>query len=156
MEPRQKSCSSSQSIVGPSIATPLPDMPPFLEQDLEKGCSDPQSDSELVRRPSIFYPDDFDEVWNESRVVRTGRQRKKLAARSKGGEFQAKRKKRRVNFACISEEINLRKLQLHLDSKESQLTPPEAPWQYTYTNDVLRLFRAGPIPKPIQPQPPQP
>jgi hypothetical protein len=34
-----------------------------------------------------------------------GRQRKKNAARSKGGEFRTRRKKRRVNFCCVSSEI---------------------------------------------------
>ena len=117
----------------------------YLDRDPERGYYEHQSDSEFVPRSNTSNHDDFDEMWNESRVVRTGRQRKKLAARSKGGEFQAKRKKRRVYFACISKEIDLLKLQIHLDSNSSKLTPPEAPWQYTYTSDVLRLFRAGPL-----------
>ena len=132
----------------------------YLDRDPERGYYDHQSDNEFVPRSNTFNHDDFDEMWNESRVVRTGRQRKKLAARSKGGEFQAKRKKRRVYFACISKEIDLEKLQDHLDANAAQLNPPEIHWQYTYASDVLRLFRAAPsqtnikaipIQKPFQP-----
>ena len=42
--------------------------------------------------------------------MKTGRQRKRMAARSKGGEFQAKRRKRRVYFCCIGSEIDVEKL----------------------------------------------
>ena len=42
--------------------------------------------------------------------MKTGRQRKRIAARSKGGEFQARRRKRRVYFCCIGSEIDVEKL----------------------------------------------
>ena len=42
--------------------------------------------------------------------MKTGRQRKRMAARSKGGEFQARRRKRRVYFCCIGSEIDVEKL----------------------------------------------
>lgn len=45
-----------------------------------------------------------------SKMVKSGRQRKKIAARTKGGEFQARRKKRRLYFCCISSEIDVEKL----------------------------------------------
>lgn len=48
---------------------------------------------------------DFGDVRRQSTM--TGRQRKKLAARSKGGEFQARRKKRRVYFCCICRFVNI-------------------------------------------------
>jgi uncharacterized Rmd1/YagE family protein len=47
---------------------------------------------------------------NITKALRTGRQRKKTAARTKGGEFQARRKKRRVYFCCISNDIDVEKL----------------------------------------------
>jgi uncharacterized Rmd1/YagE family protein len=47
---------------------------------------------------------------NIAKTLRTGRQRKKTAARTKGGEFQARRKKRRVYFCCISNDIDVEKL----------------------------------------------
>lgn len=47
---------------------------------------------------------------NITKALRTGRQRKKTAARTKGGEFQAQRRKRRVYFCCISNEIDVEKL----------------------------------------------
>jgi len=42
--------------------------------------------------------------------MKTGRQRKRIAARSKGGEFQARRRKRRVYFCCLGSEIDVEKL----------------------------------------------
>lgn len=47
---------------------------------------------------------------NLYKSLRSGRQRKKTAARSKGGEFQAKRKKRRLYFCSVSDEIDVEKL----------------------------------------------
>lgn len=47
---------------------------------------------------------------NIAKALRTGRQRKKTAARTKGGEFQARRKKRRVYFCCISNNIDVEAL----------------------------------------------
>ena len=62
----------------------------------------------------------FDEFMNETSLaareksLKTGRQRKRLAARSKGGEFAARRQKRRVYFCCISSDIDILKLFDHL------------------------------------------
>lgn len=44
---------------------------------------------------------------NKATAIRSGRQRKKTAARSKGGEFQARRKKRRVYFCCLGSEMDV-------------------------------------------------
>jgi uncharacterized Rmd1/YagE family protein len=52
-------------------------------------------------------------VMHGSKMIKSGRQRKKIAARSKGGEFQARRKKRRLYFCCISSEIDIEKLADH-------------------------------------------
>jgi uncharacterized Rmd1/YagE family protein len=74
-----------------------------------------------------------------NKIVRTGRQRKKLAARSKGGEFQTKRKKRRVYFCCISSEIELQKLLDYLNNAEDLLYD----WKFELYNDVLHLYKPG-------------
>jgi uncharacterized Rmd1/YagE family protein len=44
---------------------------------------------------------------NITKALRTGRQRKKTASRTKGGEFQARRRKRRIYFCCISNDIDV-------------------------------------------------
>ena len=57
----------------------------------------------------------FNEKTNVNKIMRTGRQRKKVASRSKGGEFQQRRKKRRVYFCCVSNEIDIEQLHDNLD-----------------------------------------
>ncbi len=52
-------------------------------------------------------------VLSGGKMVKSGRQRKKIAARTKGGEFQARRKKRRLYFCCIGSEIDIEKLADH-------------------------------------------
>ena len=42
--------------------------------------------------------------------IKSGRQRKKQAVRTKGGEFQARRRKRRVYFCSVSSEIDVEKM----------------------------------------------
>lgn len=76
---------------------------------------------------------------NLNKNVRTGRQRKKLAARSKGGEFQTKRRKRRVYFCCISSEIDLQKLLDYLQGANDLLYD----WKFELHNDVLHLYKPG-------------
>lgn len=49
-------------------------------------------------------------IAGREKMLKTGRQRKKLAARTKGGEFAARRRKRRVYFCCISSDIDIQKL----------------------------------------------
>lgn len=45
-----------------------------------------------------------------NKLVKTGRQSKKGAARTKGGEFQARRRKKRIYFCCVSSEFDVLKL----------------------------------------------
>lgn len=84
-----------------------------------------------------------DEFWEQqvvaNKLVRTGRQRKRLAARSKGGEFQSRRSKKRVYFCSISSEIDIEKLFDYLVSAGGLLFG----WQYHVYNDVLHLYKAG-------------
>lgn len=63
----------------------------------------------------IAAADDFEENANPihgqgSKNIKSGRQRKRIAARSKGGEFQARRRKRRLYFCCISNDIDVEQL----------------------------------------------
>jgi len=84
--------------------------------------------------------DDFSDInWRDknfaNKVTRTGRQRKKLASRTKGGEFEAKRKKRRVNFLCLCSELDLEGLfdaVLNLDGNR---------WEVKIYEDVLHIFQ---------------
>jgi len=66
-----------------------------------------------------------------------GRQRKKFAARSKGGEFQQKRKKRRVYFCCVSSDIDVQKLYDYLVGAGGLLNG----WQFQIYCDVLHLYK---------------
>lgn len=81
---------------------------------------------------------DFGQAYG-NKNVRTGRQRKKIAARSKGGEFQTRRKKRRVYFCCISSEIDIQKLQEYLINANDLLYD----WKLEMYNDVLHLYKPG-------------
>jgi uncharacterized Rmd1/YagE family protein len=56
--------------------------------------------------------DDFADANTASQYknIKSGRQRKKIASRTKGGEFQARRRKRRLYFCCISSEIDVERL----------------------------------------------
>ena len=85
-----------------------------------------------------------------NRLVRTGRQRKKLAARSKGGEFRQRRKKRRLYFCCVSSEIDVQKLFDYLVGAGSLLNG----WKYQLHADVLHLYKPGvEEPAPIRSRP---
>lgn len=75
-----------------------------------------------------------------NRSLRTGRHRKKLAARSKGGEFQARRRKRRVYFCCISSEIDMQKLHEYLTGAEELFFKG---WSFNIYGDVLHMFKPG-------------
>ena len=78
--------------------------------------TDPEDDD----KRSTLSIDEFGENQNHAnRLLRTGRQRKKLAARSKGGEFRQRRKKRRLYFCCLSSEIDVQKLFDHLVGAEN-------------------------------------
>lgn len=91
-------------------------------------------------RGRSFSLDEFgDHQDPASRLVRTGRQRKKNAARSKGGEFRTKRKKRRVYFCCASSEIDVQKLFDYLVGAGSLLNG----WKYQLHADVLHLYKPG-------------
>ena len=71
---------------------------------------------------------------SKARAIRTGRQRKKTAARSKGGEFQAKRKKKRLYFCCVSDDIDM-------DALIELFQEPQLGFHGNMYDRVLHLFR---------------
>jgi uncharacterized Rmd1/YagE family protein len=93
------------------------------------------TDDEAVQSFSV---DEFaaDEI-TRLRSLKTGRQRKKLAARSKGSEFRANRKKKRVYFCCISSEIDVEKMEDELVADPTCF----GRWKYKVYTDVLHLYR---------------
>lgn len=127
----------SSSSVAASSAFPFPDYGsttttnPLTQENLEtleerfqqrQPNKRPFIGSELgrlldVKGPTVPSIDDFGETnsiadfkmtpFQQHKAIRSGRQRKKTAARSKGGEFQARRKKRRIYFCCIGSEIDV-------------------------------------------------
>lgn len=74
------------------------------------------------------------EKTNANKIMRTGRQRKKIASRSKGGEFQQRRKKRRVYFCCVSNEIDIEQFHDNFDKQEGQ------DWKSSMYEGVLHLY----------------
>ena len=75
---------------------------------------------------------------NVNKIMRTGRQRKKIASRSKGGEFQQRRKKRRVYFCCVSNEIDIEHLHDNFDKLDDRK------WNSRMYEGVLHLYFASP------------
>ena len=72
------------------------------------------------------------------KLSRTGRQRKKQTARTRGGEFQSKRAKRRIYFCCIGSEIDIQQLLDFL----IQLTPnSRINWNAKQYGDAICLSR---------------
>lgn len=93
----------------------------------------------IVRAPSddemeepMYRADEFGTVRNDSRAILTGRMRKKLAARLVGGEFQARRLKRRVYVCCISSELDIQELHDHCTHESSK-------WKVRLYGDALCL-----------------
>jgi uncharacterized Rmd1/YagE family protein len=87
-----------------------------LENRILKENTSPSQIGKVLEMKAALSVDDFGEtnsivdfkLPNQSnKTIRSGRQRKKSAARSKGGEFQARRKKRRIYFCSIGSEIDV-------------------------------------------------
>jgi hypothetical protein len=89
---------------GPGRLLPGPSFPSRLEyQNLSSGgtarygsVEDPHHGTETIGSMRLNYSidefgDQVNELANVNKLIKTGRQRKKLAARSKGGEFQQKK-----------------------------------------------------------------
>ncbi len=74
----------------------------------------------------------------KSASIKTGRQRKKNAARAKGGEFQAKREKKRVYFCCLGSELDVESLYEEIKGGG------EENWHTTMYTNVLHILIRGP------------
>ena len=122
--------------------------PPPVNPDSPNSGTNSKDD--ILLRPSISL-DQFGDIQlthiNDTRafnnkVTRTGRQRKKLAARTKGGEFETKKKKRRVNFCCICSEIDLEALHDELFDLQVQGGDESGYiWETKMYEDVLHIFQ---------------
>jgi uncharacterized Rmd1/YagE family protein len=94
----------------------------------------------IVRAPSddemeepMYRADEFgNTVRNDSKAILTGRMRKKLAARLVGGEFQARRLKRRVYVCCVSSELDIQDLHDHSTQESTK-------WKVRLYGDALCL-----------------
>ncbi|RYG91675.1 hypothetical protein EON65_59285, partial [archaeon] len=99
--------------------------------------TDIMTDDDQDTRTQSYHDFEDNQTYGNPKTVRTGRQRKKLAARAKGGEFQTKRKKRRVYFCCIASEIDVEKLIDYLHTAEDLLYD----WKFELHNEVLHLYK---------------
>jgi uncharacterized Rmd1/YagE family protein len=112
--------------------------------DLSKSFEDATSYLEKTERSYLLdrsysadeaEQDAFEDV--VKRTIKTGRQRKKTVARSKGGNFRASRHKRRVYTCCVCNEFDVSALHEHLSARG----PPG--WSYSSYGEVLRLWNPG-------------
>ncbi len=101
------------------------------------GPHDPGNYTDDDQDPRIHDFGDNQGIGNK--LVKSGRQRKKLAARTKGGEFQTKRRKRRIYFCCISSEIDVQKLSDYLHGADDLLYD----WKFELYSDVLHMYKPG-------------
>ena len=71
-------------------------------------------------------------------LIKSGRQRKKQAVRTKGGEFQARRRKRRLYFCSISSEIDVERMfeEVGPGFDEGEV----GAWQRNLYTNVLHLY----------------
>jgi uncharacterized Rmd1/YagE family protein len=97
------------------------------------------TDDEQVQEVHPFSVDDFadGDVNRGAKSLLTGRQRKKLATRTKNSEFRANRKKKRVYFCCISSEIETSAM---LDEMTAGVEI-FGKWKYRQYADVLYLYK---------------
>lgn len=107
------------------------------DMDGNMSTDDGMSDSE-VRTSGT---DEFGGKQNYYQQKGTGRQRKKVASRGKGSEFQAKRKKRRVYACCIGSEIDTIQLVEFFKSAPPDSAIARANWSTQMYTDTLRIYR---------------
>lgn len=101
--------------------------------------------SNLFRRhPNDFTDDmeDFEDIHKDIKEIRSGRQRKKQAVRAfKGSEFHLTvRRKRRVYFCCLSNEIDIQSIYEAIINKTILVNEG---WKSKLYNDVLHLYRSS-------------
>lgn len=100
----------------------------------------PREDEYMALDPNSSSADEFGVGQNlTSKSLKSGRQRKRQAARSKGGEFQSKRKKRRLYFCCVGSEIDIQKLHDYLLGSGGLFNG----WKFRLHDNVLHLYKSG-------------
>lgn len=99
-----------------------------------------------VIKEDEHFSNDSDDYFSEKRrgMVRTGRQRKKLATRATGGDFRANRLKRRLYFCCISASIDIHKLENYM---HDNVFGRHSRWNTRIIGEALCLSKNGAIPE---------
>lgn len=110
-----------------------------VDYDGNASTDDNLSDNDM---PSgALTGDEFGGRQNYYQQKGTGRQRKKVASRGKGSEFQAKRKKRRVYACCIGSEIDTLQLVEHFKNAPDGSALARSNWSTEMYTDTLRIYR---------------
>lgn len=95
------------------------------------------SDSEQIAP----LADEFAEYGTLGSSKGTGRLRKKIASRGKGGAFVEKKLKRRIYSCCIGSEVDTVKLHEYLDELPSDSAPLRSKWTSELYTDTLHVSR---------------
>lgn len=96
----------------PNPSTPTNDFDKQLDREF------PQLSTFQSFTADDFNPNNFS---YHNKLLRSGRIRKKTAARAKYGEFQTKKRKRRLYFCSIASDINIEKLQDYISNTSHPL-----------------------------------
>lgn len=89
--------------------------------------------------------DEFGELYLQSKNKGTGRHRKKVASRAKGGVFRSRKSKRRIYSCCLGSEIDTARLQEYLNSVAADpKSPSRHRWKSKLYTDTLHLYREMP------------
>lgn len=128
--------------------TELREVPPAHQRRFRDTSKRPRinrSQSHEEYTPHTYQADTeerfYDSYHHEKRsVLRTGRQRKKFSTRTKGGEFQSNKYKRRLYFCCVSSAIDIQGVEEYVNTR---LSSPNSPWVCRQYDEALCLSRHG-------------
>jgi uncharacterized Rmd1/YagE family protein len=89
--------------------------------------------------------DEFGEMYLQTKNKGTGRHRKKIASRAKGGIFRSRKSKRRIYSCCLGSEIDTGRLQEYLNAVAADPnSPARHKWRSKLYTDTLHLYREMP------------
>lgn len=86
------------------------EMPTLLQRGLPSVDEFGETNPRILQSNKVNPAHGFHAAAAANKAIRSSRVRKKIAARSKGGEFQARRRKRRLYFCCIAGEVDVEKM----------------------------------------------
>lgn len=86
------------------------EMPSILNREGSSVDEFGQKNTRILSGNKVNPAHGFHAAAAANKAIRSSRVRKKIAARSKGGEFQARRRKRRLYFCCVASEIDVEKM----------------------------------------------